>query len=277
MGTTLGSQFDLNTNLPLDSRNVKADVTARNAIPSTSRYVSMEVYCVAEARTYKLVGGILDANWVDVGAGSFTQETDSTTTGSAQTAALTSFVRIFTNTSLLTLAGLTAPSVTTFGVLVNRTTADIKILNDTTATAANRFLTGIGGDLTVKNGAAVFVFYDTVAQRWQVVGGSGGGGSSTKVVQTISATTGTVNSNTDILVIDASANSVLATLPACSVGKELEVFRIDGTEANTATIQRAGGDSIMFKNDLQNTYTLTELGANTKLMGLQSTLWGAKT
>lgn len=59
----LSTGFDVGTNVPLDSRQVKADVTARNAIASVGRYEGMEVFVVATQKNYQLRGGIVDANW----------------------------------------------------------------------------------------------------------------------------------------------------------------------------------------------------------------------
>ena len=69
MGIVLGSNFDVQTILPLDSRDVAADITARNAIVSGRRYQGLSVYVVADSKTYQLQGGILNANWVEVGSG----------------------------------------------------------------------------------------------------------------------------------------------------------------------------------------------------------------
>lgn len=70
MGITLGSNFDVQTALPLDSRLVVADSTARDAIDALQRYEGMLVYVTADATNYQLVGGILNANWTELaGAG----------------------------------------------------------------------------------------------------------------------------------------------------------------------------------------------------------------
>ncbi len=64
MGIVLASNFDVNTGLPLDSREKVADNTARDAIGSGVRYEGMTVYVVATAKNWQLQGGILNANWV---------------------------------------------------------------------------------------------------------------------------------------------------------------------------------------------------------------------
>ena len=63
MGIVLGSQFDVQTALPLDSRLVVADLTARNALAALVRYEGMIVYVLSEQKNYQLIGGITNGNW----------------------------------------------------------------------------------------------------------------------------------------------------------------------------------------------------------------------
>lgn len=63
MGIELGSNFDVKTSLPLDSRLKVADLTARDAIVSGVRYEGMIVYVVSEATNFQLVGGITNGDW----------------------------------------------------------------------------------------------------------------------------------------------------------------------------------------------------------------------
>lgn len=80
MGIALGSNFTLNTALPLDDRSTVADITARNAIPALRRFEGLLVYVENEQTNYQLVGGILDANWTELsGSGG---SSGGTTTGS---------------------------------------------------------------------------------------------------------------------------------------------------------------------------------------------------
>lgn len=78
MGIPLASSFDENAAVPLDSRTVVADDTARNAIPSGKRYEGLIVYVVADLANYQLQGGILDANWVVFDAGSSADQVSAT-------------------------------------------------------------------------------------------------------------------------------------------------------------------------------------------------------
>lgn len=69
MGIQLGSNFTVNTALPLDDRILVADITARNAILAGRRYRGMIVHVESDGKNYQLVGGILDVNWIVVGGG----------------------------------------------------------------------------------------------------------------------------------------------------------------------------------------------------------------
>lgn len=70
MGILLGSNFDMQTGLPLDSRLVVANISARDALPSSVRYQGMIVYSIADIASYQLQGGILNSNWNTYGGGS---------------------------------------------------------------------------------------------------------------------------------------------------------------------------------------------------------------
>ena len=66
MGIELGSNFDVKTGLPLDSRLKVANLTARDAIPSGIRYEGMLVYVVSEKTNYQLMSGIANGNWQEL-------------------------------------------------------------------------------------------------------------------------------------------------------------------------------------------------------------------
>lgn len=67
MGIELGSNFDMKTGLPLDSRFVVNDDTARNAIPSGIRYDGLLVYVKSTKKLWQLQGGITDDLWREAG------------------------------------------------------------------------------------------------------------------------------------------------------------------------------------------------------------------
>ena len=63
MSINISSNFHLGAGLPLDSRTVVADITARNAIPNVERFDGLIVYCEADSQTYQLQGGVANTNW----------------------------------------------------------------------------------------------------------------------------------------------------------------------------------------------------------------------
>lgn len=86
-----------------------------------------------------------------------------------------------TNTSFLRFTGATAINSFAGGVtgkhlvITNANSVDISIVNDSGGTAANRILTGTGGNINLGPGASLFLVYDDGASRWRVVGGVAGG------------------------------------------------------------------------------------------------------
>ena len=75
MGIQLGSNFTVNTALPLDDRTVVADLTARDAIASGKRYEGLRVYVESEEKNYQLVGGVTDSDWVEEQTGTSVEDT----------------------------------------------------------------------------------------------------------------------------------------------------------------------------------------------------------
>lgn len=66
MGIALGSNFTLNTALPLDDRMTVPNLIARDAIPALRRFEGMIVYVKSEQTNFQLIGGILDSNWIEL-------------------------------------------------------------------------------------------------------------------------------------------------------------------------------------------------------------------
>lgn len=69
MAIILASNFDINATLPIDSRFVVADATARDAIDAGVRYEGLIVYVTADGLHYALVGGITNGDWSTIGGG----------------------------------------------------------------------------------------------------------------------------------------------------------------------------------------------------------------
>lgn len=69
MGIPLGSNFDVQTGLPLDSRAQVLTLVARDAIPSLRRWEGMIVYVKEDQTSYSLKGGLTNDLWEPVGSG----------------------------------------------------------------------------------------------------------------------------------------------------------------------------------------------------------------
>lgn len=67
MGIPLGSNFNMSAAIPLDSRQVVADLTARDAIVAGIRWQGMQVFVVGTQTTYILKTGITNSDWVIFG------------------------------------------------------------------------------------------------------------------------------------------------------------------------------------------------------------------
>lgn len=104
--------------------------------------------------------------------------TDSSTTGAGQSISPTKSIIRLTNASLTSINNIAAPTGTFQYMLVvlNGTGGALTITNNSGGTAANRIITGTGADLSLTDGASIWLFYDTTSTRWRVIGGSGGGG-----------------------------------------------------------------------------------------------------
>ena len=63
MGIQLGSNFTVQTGLPLDDRLVCETLDQRDAIPRDVRYEGMMCYVINERQTFQLIGGIENFNW----------------------------------------------------------------------------------------------------------------------------------------------------------------------------------------------------------------------
>ncbi|MBQ8993558.1 MAG: hypothetical protein IJ085_05475 [Turicibacter sp.] len=66
MGIQLGSNFTVQTGLPLDDRFVCETLNQRDAIPVDIRYEGMMCYVINERQTFQLIGGIENVNWENI-------------------------------------------------------------------------------------------------------------------------------------------------------------------------------------------------------------------
>lgn len=81
MGISIGSNFDVQSAIPLDKRTIVADITARNALAAGVRYLGMEVFVQSDEVKYRLVGGITNADWVAESSSSITADATTTVKG----------------------------------------------------------------------------------------------------------------------------------------------------------------------------------------------------
>lgn len=113
-----------------------------------------------------------DTAWEDFNLDSVAND-NATGTGVALSAISSSIVRL-TNASLVSFNNVPAGFSGQKFILVNRTTVDVSIVNNSGGTAADRILTGTGSDIDLAVDAALTFEYDSTTSRWQIVGGSGG-------------------------------------------------------------------------------------------------------
>lgn len=112
----------------------------------------------------------------------FSAFAEATLTGAAQDLTLAAPITILTNASLTSVRNI-VQLVTGYAGLImlknGKASGGITLTNNAGGTAGNRILTGTGFDMVIAAGAAVFLVYDYVNSRWQVVGGSGSGSGTT--------------------------------------------------------------------------------------------------
>ena len=71
MGIQLGSNFSLQTNLPIDERMVCSSIAERDSIPMFKRYEGLLCYVEEEAINYQLVEGITNEHWQELKSSAF--------------------------------------------------------------------------------------------------------------------------------------------------------------------------------------------------------------
>ncbi len=181
------------------------------------------------------------------------QQVDSTTTGSAQSITPTKSVYKVTDSSLASINNIATPTDGKLLILLNGTGASITLINNSGGTSANRIRTGTGIDLTVFNGASVFLAYDSNSSLWQVVGGSGGGGAVAQGTRAAgismsvgTAITPTINQESHVYVVgNGGAIEITAVTPVVTtsmvVGQKL---RIIGT-SDTNTVKYNPGVNLV--------------------------------
>ena len=157
-----------------------------------------------------------------------------------------------TGTSFLRFTGASAINSLAGGVtgkhllLTNANSTDISIVNDSGGTAANRILTGTGGNINLGPAASLLLAYDDAASRWRVIGGSGGGGYTSSAQITLAGGASVTGVTSGFNKIRVQGNSAAVTLSATPFGTTAP---LDGTEvvlvgnSNTNTVSLTHTDS----------------------------------
>ena len=178
-----------------------------------------------------------------------------------------------TSSNFIGITGIAGGSNGRQLTLVNASsTAQFIIYNQSaSSTATNRIITGTGSDLTVAADATILLAYDSIAQRWRIVGGTGGS-SQTKVYTVNSSSTLANTSFGSTQKIDATASTVVVTLPtaANNTGKSIEFIKTDMT-SNVGLILPYGSETVAGATSLglYNTgdaVTLRSDGANWQIV-----------
>jgi C1q domain len=170
---SVDSQIVLATGSATDNALTRMDGTTGKIIQSS--LVTLDDAGAIAGLTGLISSGTIQSTGSLRASSNFVEDvsTDSTSTGSAVAlnSPSTPVVRL-TNASLTSIDTISSPSSGRVLTIFNRTGATISILNEGTGTAANRILTGTGANLSLINNASIIVKYDSVTQRWNVVGGS---------------------------------------------------------------------------------------------------------
>jgi hypothetical protein len=157
---------------------------------------------------------------------------DATTGTTVELASITSSVVRLTG-SFATLAEIPAGFPSQRVTLINRTGADVSISNDSGTTDAHRILTGTSANIVFKEDSAMNFYYDSVTERWNVVGEAAGSALGGGNVPSSSVVVATANYSVlitdDIILADASGGTIQLTLPtaAGNIGKRLTFQKID--------------------------------------------------
>jgi hypothetical protein len=141
-----------------------------------------------------------------------TMQVDSTTTGANQAITpTTTFIKL-TNASLTSINNIVGGTDKCKLLLLKNAVGGIlSIVNDTGGTASDRIVTGTAANIDMEDLSTLLLAYDSDANRWTVVGGSGGG-------------SGSANTVTDDLTLTASD-----TLAITVAG--IQTWRVQGNAA----------------------------------------------
>lgn len=178
MGIPLASNFDIGSPIPIDSRMVVADLTARDAISAGRRYLGMAVHVVDSgagvAMNYQLVGGILNANWVEFaggGGGAALEFSDDIQSGDITLVPITKCIRILGDglTNIDSVEGCEAPASPQELTIFNHYGQTLIIKHDAHPTdpTFSFFMPGAAaGDVFLDVNCSASFIYDDLIDRW---------------------------------------------------------------------------------------------------------------
>lgn len=167
---------------------------------------------------------------------------DATTGGTVSLATITSSVVRLT-ASITTINMIPAGYDSQRFTLVNKSGADISILNDSGGTAANRIFTGSGGNITLVNGSGMILQYDATSSRWQVNGISPRSSNSRYAIRSVTTTDSATISDDILLLSGASFTETLPTAVGNS-GKEFILNHVGTSLTQVYTLATTGGQTI---------------------------------
>ncbi len=282
-GIDLGSQFNFTSALPLDARDIVANLTARDAIASGIRYIGLKTFCLADKKTYQLQAGITNADWVDISSSYYLSTANALTalSGGGQTGATLASANINRFTTVAAVgdsAILPAAKAGLEIMIINDGANDMNIFPASTE-SIDALSANAAYSLSVDNKNVTFVC--PVDGIWRSKAGGGGTGKpdlfgSTASPRIIGAT-GILSSNADmstksmdqIIFVQTSGSEIIVTAnPRIQAGTVVgQRMRIFGTSsANYIVLQDgnglslAGGDS--WYSFLGNMIELVWDGAN---------------
>jgi len=157
-----------------------ADFTLSGNGTTTAVALSAAITNASSSATALKVSNIGSGLAADVtGAVAFRKGTDFTTGGSTNDAAFSnaSLIRLASTSSAQTITGIAGGTDGKLLTLMNAgTVGTATIANQNVGSlAANRIITGTGGDLLLAQDASMLLMYDGSVSRWRVIGGSGSG------------------------------------------------------------------------------------------------------
>ena len=200
--------------------------------------------------------------------------TNSTISGALQILTLptSNAVRI-TSSSLTSLAGIGAGAEGQILLLSNKSGSSFTLIDGTGSGFANRVKTGTGANLTVLNDTAILLSYDSVDQKWQVIGGSGsGGGSSVTPASSVAAMnsfglSSVVGTSTDY----ARADHVHSTPTAPNFSP---YFKKDGSVSMTGNIDMLASKIVNLANGASASQDAATVSQMETALGLKLSLSG---